>query len=120
MVARDHLHPDSRALAGGHGPDRLGAGGIEHALQTQKIQPPLDLAGLQLVGIPIGPPDGEGQHPLAPAGHGCHRGGDALAFQGLGLAARVQLAAAAGQHHLHRALDQDAVAAVQGGHVLLF
>ena len=63
--------------------------------------------------------DRKGQHPLAPYGHGGDRRFNGDDVKGFGLAVWPELAAAAGQHRFSRALNQDPVAAVQGGHVLL-
>ena len=119
MVARDHEDPDARGLAGRYCRNRLGPGRIQHPLKAQKIKVSRHVTMLEMALIGLGLTHRKGEHPLAPARHGRHRLLDGATIERLGYTAVVALAAAAQQHRLHRTLDQDALTAMQGGHVLL-
>ena len=120
MVAGDHLHRDTRRVAGGDGGGRGRAWGIEHRLQSRQGQI------LQRVGsepLRIGPgADRRGQHPQTTGAQRLRGSEDAGAVQQLGLAVGAKLIRAPVQDTLDGPLDQNDVPAVgiavQGGHEL--
>ena len=119
VVAGDHLHRDACRLAGRHGPDRLGTGRIQHPLQTKEIEILGHMVVFQLELRRPGLADGKGEHPLPTGGHSRHGRLHRRSVQGLGPAPAIELTTAAIEHGFHRALEQNALAAVKGGHELL-
>ena len=119
MISSDQLHPDPSRPAGSYSLDRLRAWGVLHSLETQEGQVAIDVVMVKLL-LPRSPlADGERQHTLALAGHHRNRLLDGRCVERPVLPVLIQLIRAALKNGLHRSLQQDALLAMQGGHVLL-
>ena len=119
VIAGDQFHLDPSGPAGGNRLDRLRSRRVLHSLEAKKGEIAVEVVVLKPL-LLCTKTNGKRQDPLALARHGGDRRLYRLGIEHATLPLRVQRMTAALQNSLHGSLQQDALTAVQGRHVLPF